>query len=834
MTNHLPRLLLYLLLSVGLNIPIQAQVITTIVSGTNVNDGGPATNAGLNAPTGLAFDGAGNLYIADSYEHTIRRVDGAGTILTIAGTGLRGFSGDGGPATQARFYSPTGIAVGPGGVIYIADRVNNRIRKIDAAGVVSTIAGTGTYGFGGDGGLATSASLAYPSDVYVTPTGELLIADSGNNRVRKIAANGIITTLAGTGTYGFGGDGGPATSALFSSPNAITQDAAGNLYVADKNNNRIRKIDNDGIITTLAGNGITGNTGDGGPATQAAIGSPAYLTFDASGALYSTQTGGWVRRIDTNGIISTVAGTGIADFGGDGGPATQAALNNPAGIRINAAGDIFVADQRNYRVRRISGGTISTIAGGFTGDGGPATSAYMRSADFIDTPTNATVDKSGNVYITDRYSHQIRKMTPAGIMSTLAGTGVIGYTGDGGPATQAKLAYPRGVAADQAGNLFFVDQSNSRIRKINTAQTISTVAGNGSASFIDNTTFTSSADVYNSSTLPMDSAGNLYAFSACCVIKIAPAGTITIVAGTTLGTGFSGDGGPAQNARLNSPQSAVAGPNNTLYIADANNNRIRKVDANGTITTIAGTGSSGYGSENVPALNTPITPGGITRDAFGNLYVSESSFPRVRKIDSNGIITTVAGNGSAGFSGDNGLATNARLNVPSEITLDAAGNLYIADAGNRRVRKVTYPVQATLTAGNSCQATSVTITAMPSGPGFTYQFGPGASQIGTTNQAVVNTAGVYSVTVSTSIFGSPPGVASISVGAIGEVYTLRNGYWNDSTVWSCGAIPVVSQAVRIGHLVDIPVDYQATAAIVRYNTGGRVRFNSGSRLKVAD
>lgn len=807
---------LYFLLA-GLTSSGQAQLITTVMSGTNVNDGGPATSAALNAPTGITFDGAGNLYIADSYEHTIRKVDGAGTITTIAGRGTRGFSGDGGAATQAQFYSPSGIAIDASGIIYVADKINNRVRKIDAAGVITTIAGTGTYGFSGDNGPATSAQLAYPEDVCLTATGEVLITDSGNNRIRKIAANGIITTIAGNGTSGSGGDGGPATSASFNSPTGITRDAAGNIFVADTYNNRIRKIDTNGIITTYA-----------------VISVPNYLAFDASGALYVTKLTSLISRIDANGTITTIAGTGTADFSGDGGPATQAALNNPAGIRVNSAGDIVIADQSSYRVRKISGGVISTIAGGFTGDGGPATSAYLRNSYFIDAPTNTAVDNLGNVYVTDRYSHQVRKVTPGGIISTLAGNGVIGYSGDGGPAKQAKLAYPRGVATDQAGNPYLVDQYNSRIRKIDPNQVISTIAGSGKPNFIDNSPFFSSAEVYNTSTLPIDQVGNLYAFSACCVVKVAPSGTITVVAGTTAGTGFSGDGGPAVNAKLNYPNSAVIDNNNVLYIADASNNRVRKVDANGIITTIAGTGSAGYGSENVPAVSTPITPSGMARDLTGNLYVSESSFGRVRKIDNSGVITTVAGTGVQGFSGDNGLAVNARLNAPYEIVLDAAGNLYIADAGNKRVRKVTYPVQTLLTATNTCSGTSVTLTAMPTGPGFSYQFGAGATQIGTTNQATVSAPGIYSVTVSTSIFGSPPGVSSISIGSPGELYTLRDGSWNDPAVWSCGAVPLAGQSARIGHLIDVPNDYQATAGSIRYNNGGRVRFNARGQLKLMD
>ena len=355
----------------------------------------------------------------------------------------------------------------------------------------------------------------------------------------------------------------------------------------------------------------------------------------------------------------------------------------------------------------------------------------------------------------------------------------------------------------------------------------------GRPNFIDKVFYFSSADFGNSTTLPIDSAGNLYAFSSCCVLKVNPAGVISIIAGTTAGTGFSGDGGPATNARLSYPNSAVFSENNTLYIADGYNNRIRKVDANGIITTIAGTGSTGLGAENVAAVNTPIMPTCIARDAAGNLYVAETYYPRVRKIDRNGIVSTIAGSSAKGNSGDGGLATEARLGLLKEIILDAAGNLYIADAENRNVRKVTYPIQAGLKATSSWSGTSVTLTATPAGYGFTYQFGPGATQIGSTNQAVVTMAGTYSVTVSTSVFGSPAGTATLLV-VDSEIYTLRNGSWNDPGVWSSGVIPGAEQRVRIGHSIDIPGSYQATVGNIRYIGGGSVRFGQQGRLTLTE
>ena len=259
----------------------------------------------------------------------------------------------------------------------------------------------------------------------------------------------------------------------------------GNVFVADTYNNRIRRIDIAGTVTTVAGNGASGFSGDGGLATQASMQEPLFLTFDAAGVLYITQSDNRVRRVGTDGIISSLAGTGFADFTGDGGPATQAALSNPAGIFIGANGSIYVADRENYRVRVITGGSITTAAGGYTGDGGAAYIRLKRGPEAnpatTGTPVNIGVDGKGNLYVVDRYRDKIRKVAPDRTVSTVAGTGTRGYSGDGGLATQAKLATIRGVNFDRANNLYVVDQINTRIRKVDANGIIMTTAGDGQA-----------------------------------------------------------------------------------------------------------------------------------------------------------------------------------------------------------------------------------------------------------------------------------------------------------------------------------------------------------------
>ena len=324
------------------------------VAGGDVADGGPATEAQLQYPRGPALDGSGSLYVADSGHNRIRRIDTEGVITTIAGTGERGFGGDGGPATEAQLSSPTGVVLDGSGSLYVADIGNNRIRRIDTEGVITTIAGTGERGSGGDGGPATEAQFASPIGLALDGSGGLYVADIGNNRIRRIDAEGVITTIAGTGERGSGGDGGPATEAQFASPIGLALDGSGGLYVADIGNNRIRRIDAEGVITTIAGTGERGSGGDGGPATEAQFYGPTGLALDGSANLYvADQRNNRVRRIDAEGVITTIAGTGERGFGGDGGPATEAQFFSPAELALDGSGNLYVADVFNLRIRVI-------------------------------------------------------------------------------------------------------------------------------------------------------------------------------------------------------------------------------------------------------------------------------------------------------------------------------------------------------------------------------------------------------------------------------------------------------------------------------------------------
>ena len=324
-------------------------------------------------PSAIVFDAAGNLYFAETANHVIRKVDATGDITTIAGTGTQGFSGDAGPATAATFDSPQGLVLDSANNLYLADTHNQRIRRIDATtGLVTTIAGTGSPGFSGDDALATAAQLNLPTALALDATGNLYLADTGNHRIRRISATtGIITTIAGTGTQGFSGDAGPATSASIDSPTGLAFDSTNNLYLADTHNHRIRRIDaTTGLITTIAGTGTPGFSGDTAAATTATLALPHGITIDSTGNLYFADTENHrIRRIDaTTGIITTVAGDGTQAFSGDGGPAITASLDSPRNTAIAPSTLLTLADTGNQRIRQLTAApapstTIQTIAG---------------------------------------------------------------------------------------------------------------------------------------------------------------------------------------------------------------------------------------------------------------------------------------------------------------------------------------------------------------------------------------------------------------------------------------------------------------------------------------
>jgi uncharacterized protein (TIGR03437 family) len=635
----------------------------------------PGISASLSSPNAVAADAAGNLFISDEGLNVVLRLDAATGVLTVvAGNGTYGSSGDGGPATSAQLANPSSVAVDAAGNLYIAQINYPRIRKV-SNGTITTVAGIGSYGYNGDNIPAVNAQLSGPRGVAVDSAGNLYIADYGNSLIRKVS-NGVITSVAGTGVAGYNGDNGPVARVQLKYPAGVTVDASGNLYIADTGNCRIRQVSN-GVMATVAGSAAYGYAGDNGPAVNAQLNFPNGVGVDSAGNLYIADTLNYVVRKVSDGLITTVAGSGWWGLGGDNGPATGALLSYTYGVALDAAGSLYIADQENQRIRKVSNAVITTVAGaGSQGDNGPAAGAQLYA------PGGVAVDFAGSVYVADTSNNRIRKISK-GAIATVAGNGTMGYGGDYGPATGAQLNDPVGVAVDSAGNLYIADRG--RVRMVSNG-VITTVAGNATPGYGGDNGPALAAQVAPYG-VAVDSAGNLYiAEPGNFRIRKVSHGVITTVAGN--GTqGFSGDGGPATAAQLNSPWGVAVDSDGNLYIGDQGNHRVRKV-SNGAIATVAGSGMAGNWGDNGPATSAQLQePSGVAVDSAGTLYIADWGTNTIRQV-SNGAIATIAGNGTTGFSGDGGPAAKAQLFEPFSVAKDGAGNLYIADTYNNRVREL--------------------------------------------------------------------------------------------------------------------------------------------------
>ncbi len=879
---------------------IGAQIET--IAGVNnsgfAGDGGSALSAQFSVPAGLAIDSNGVLYITDAANNRIRKMDTQGVVSTVAGHGERDFSGDDGAAVDATLNFPSDVAVDSNGVLYIADTGNHRVRRVGTDGVISTIAGTGIAGFGGDNGPALEAALNRPSGLAVDTEGRLYIADTRNHRLRMVNTDGVISTVAGTGLLGFSGDGAAATLAMLNNPAAVALDQLGLIYLVDKGNHRVRVIDTQGAIFTLAGNGQAGFSGDAGLAVDAQLDNPQAVIVDNSGQVYiSDSFNHRIRRV-VNGVINTVAGNGQSGYSGDGLPGLLAQLNQPWGLAVNAQGQVVLSDVGNHVLRRLDtregdnvsapvnpgtdptnpgtdpgipntallsvhtsgsgSGMISAVAGQGTGircgelcsdsytlntvvtltatpdvnsdfsawsgdcQGSTAiisltldsakdciasftrqsnalsqivriqlsgsgsgsvsadpgmgagidcgtvceesyvtnSSVQLRASaandsefigwrgdcggvltplnigleqsrlceavfDLIDTraptiittvagngtpgsegnagqataaslkfPTGVMLDQNGRLLIVDSLNNQIRQVEQ-NLISTLVGSGVSGFSGDGGLATQAQLASPTAMAIAGDGSQYIADTSNHRVRKIDSNGQISTVVGIGTPGGLGDNGEALSAQLHLPYDVAVDAQNQLYIADSNNhrIRRVDSSGRISTFAGTGE-AGFSGDGDFAALAQLDFPTGVAVTPTGELLISDSGNHRIRRIDRNGHISTLAGSGAGGlqqgsFAGDRGLAIQARLNnPRGLAVDALGQVYVTDSGNHRIRKIDTQGIINTVAGTGSAGFSGDGSIPTQAMLNNPIDVWLDAQSQLYIADSGNHRIRRV--------------------------------------------------------------------------------------------------------------------------------------------------
>lgn len=678
----------------------QQYSISTVAGGAPPATPTSATGISIGSPNRVATDAAGNLYFSGG--NSVFKVS-KGTMTLVAGNSRAGFSGDGGPAVNAELNSPQGITIDKASNIYIADSLNNRVRIVTPDGNINTFAGNGAVGqprFVGDNGPATQANLHFPGGLAVDSSGNLYIADTADNSIREVTTDGLIHTIAGNGFAGYTGDAALAIDSTVNHPQDVTVDSAGNIYIADTGNSLIRKITTDGNINYIAGSvstssGISianaGYSGDNGVATSAGLIEPYGVAVDPAGNVYiAERADGRVRQINTKGYMYTIVGNGTLGFAGDGGKGTSAELNAPLSVALDPSGNLYISDSLNNRVRAVAGagsGNITTVAGNggfsYSGDGGPGTHAQFNG------PRAVATDAAGNLYIADTVNNVVRKVTTGGTVSTIAGNGTAGFGGDNGAGTSAQLNQPVGVAVDSSGNVYIADTANSRVRKLS-GGTITTVAGNGTPGYGGDGGAATSAMLNSPAGLAVDSKGNLYIADSnnSAIRMVTPGGTITTVAGNGR-QGYSGDNGAAVTAQLNYPLGVAVDAAGNLYITDQLNKVVRLV-SNGIISTIAGNGLPGYSGDGGPAQNAQIgIPYGIAVDAGGGIYVSDGSSV-VRKFFLGGPIVTIAGNGTAGYSGDGGTAISAMLNQPSGVAADAQGHVYIADTGNNAVRQLQF------------------------------------------------------------------------------------------------------------------------------------------------
>jgi uncharacterized protein (TIGR03437 family) len=581
-------------------------------------------------------------------------------------------------AVDAPIAWATAVTADGAGNIYFVSSLNC-VFKVDPKGILTRVAGTSRAGYSGDGGPAIDAQLfttdlftedpqfGYPGGIVVDSSGNLYISDAGNHRVRKVSTAGVITTVAGNGTPGYSGDGGPATGAQLMYPAGLAIDAVGNLFIADAT--QIRKLSPNGVITTVTESGALG------------------LAVDKSGSLYFAG-GAKVRKVSPDGAVTVVAGNGQIGDGGDGGPATSAQLIGPASVALDNSGNLYIADVS--RVRKVStDGIISSVA-----------RVELPGTTMPITVESISLDNSGNLYLAG--VSYVLKLPPNGLIAVIAGNGgSTTYSGDGGQTRNARFNAPTGVAVDALGNLYVADSGNYRVRRISPDGIITTVAGNGASGYSGDGGPATAAALAGPYALAVDSTGNLYIGDGSRVRKVLADGTIITVAGNGVpfgpgGSVSTGDGGPATAAQLTVPSGLAVDRSGNLYILDTENNRVRKVGKDGIITTFAGTGSPGYSGDGGPATSAQlgitknihgVNPTGLAFDGAGNLYIADDGNLRIRKVSPDGIITTFAGSGQTlGYSGDGGPATQAQMGFPTALAADTDGNVFIGES--TRVRKV--------------------------------------------------------------------------------------------------------------------------------------------------
>ncbi|MGA2867464.1 MAG: immunoglobulin domain-containing protein [Verrucomicrobiota bacterium] len=615
---------------------------------------GTGSAARFNRPYGVAADSAGNVYVADTYNHTIRKVTPGGVVTTLAGLAGSQGSADGTGST-ARFGEPRGVAVDSAGNVYVADYWNHTIRKVTPAGVVTTLAGLAGSP-GSDDGTGSAARFYFPRGVAVDSAGNVYVADTWNDTIRKVTPGGVVTTLAGQ-AGSLGSDDGTGSAARFDWPYGVAVDSAGNVYVADTANNTIRQVTPAGVVTTLAG--LVGGNG---------------VAVDSAGSVYVADT--YNHTIRKGGVVTTLAGL-AGNWGSADGTASAARFWGPNGVAVDSAGNVYVADTYNHIIRKVTPGGVVTTLAGLAGSYGSADGT--ASAARFDWPVGVAVDSAGNVYVADSANNTIRKVTPGGVVTTLAGLAWSCGSADG-TGSAARFSTPIGVAVDSAANVYVADTYNCTIRKVTPGGVVTTLAGlAGSPGSADGTA--SAARFNGPQGVAVDSAANVYVadFWNYTIRKVTPGGVVTTLAGQWSSGSTDGTGSAA---RFYFPSGVAVDSAGNVYVADSGNCTIRKVTPGGVVSTLAGLAGSPGSADGTASAARFTNPLGVAVDSAGNVYVADTANHTIRKVTPGGVVSTLAGSpGSA-----DGTASAARFYYPEGVAVDSAANLYVGDSGNGTIQ----------------------------------------------------------------------------------------------------------------------------------------------------
>ncbi len=785
-----------------------------------LGDGGPATTALLYSPAAVALDSSGNFYVLDADNYRIRKVASNGTIST---------------AVQLAFEA-LDFKLGPGGSFYVTGP--GTVIKVTPGGPtpfgqVTAVAGGNPSGTDGDGIPAVNATLsANTGGIAVDSAGDVYFVDG--NRVREVTTDGVIHTVAGTtGAGGYNGDNQPAISAQLNSPWGLAVDAANNLYIADQYNSRVRKVSG-GNITTIAGSGTLGIAVNG-PATASPLGTPSGLTVDGAGNVYITDIAlFWAIEISANGTLTQLAGdgSGVSDFGYSDGPATMSYLYYPAGVAVDGSGNLWIAEQYGDRVREVSAGNLKTVVGRlhYAGDGGPASSALLNE------PQDTAIDSKGNVYIADYANYRVRQVAVNGTIATIAGDGIPNTPDDGVPAASAPLPDMSAIATDVNGNVYLA--TTHKVLQVTPAGLVTTVAGTGGYGNTGDS-FPATKSTFEFITgLAVDGAGNIYIADseANRVRKVSAAdGNVYAFAGT--GTaGYFGDRALAVNATLNfyygDPAPLAVDAQGNVYIGDYGNNVIRRVDASGTINTVAGDGAFGNPMNGPPAISAPLSPAsGLAVDSSGNLYIVSPIYNAIYRVTTAGAIQQISGGGTAALA--NGVpATQTSGFSGAGIKVDGNKDLYVADPNNMVVHKLVYnsPSAVSITGGNS--QTGTTGSTLPAPLQVLVNGRGGAGVAGATvNFSVTSGAAtVNTLSATTDATGSAQTTVTLGPTAGPVIITASvGGSLLPSVSFSASATATVSVTTNPNCTISPP---SITSVTSLSDYGGLAAFASGSWLEV--